>query len=376
MYHLELLQQIIPLLPLPFVLGISAGGGTSNTDTRFERSGTSNSTQQHVVPPGLASLLASLGSASVIPASTTTNEIAALNGVMTQPETVPSRGSIDAVTGQTPEGYRGFEALNTMSGIDPYSAQYETDTTDAYKRRAGETFAQMESGPAAVRGATERVPLAQGQMATSLAEGRGEEVRKATTNQAGITSHASQLMSMLDQARKAASMAAQSQLFQQLYGIRGQKLAGASGVDSARSSSSNALDRSASWLSGGTSQTVDDLKGKGNQGSSHFGGEVGTNCCFIFLQAFNGILPWYIDLARRDYYTPKRRAGYKWVSSWLVPRMARSRSWSLLVNFAIIRPFLAYGSWLYGAGSKSGWVMAPYCKGWLALWNVIGGFVR
>ena len=163
-------------------------------------------------------------------------------------------------------------------------------------------------------------------------------------------------MSMLEQALKAASMGGQSQLFQQLFGIRGQKLAAAGGVDSARGSSSGALNNATNWLSGGSATTTDNLRGKGSQASSHMGGELGTNCCFIFLQALNGVLPWYIDLARRDYYTPTRRKGYTWMSSWLVPRMAVSAWTTLAVNVVIIRPFLKYGSWLYGAGSKTGWL--------------------
>lgn len=374
--YLNVLEKILPFFSVPF-LCISAGGGVSNTDTSFERSGTSTSSSNHTVPSGLAALLSALGTASQPQTGLTAQQSTALSSILTRPTSdVPNPGVVNDTATQSPTGFEGFSNLRTMSNVDPYSDQFETDTTEAYQRRAGEALAGLQSGPMAVRGATERVPMAQGQAAVSLAEGRGGEVRQAQTQQAGISQGAAQLMELMQAARRAAATAAQSQQFQQIYGILGQRLGASGGVDSTKGANSQGLNTAANWLSGNTSSTTDALRGKGSQGSSHFGGEVGTNCCFIFLQALNGLLPWYIDLARRDYYTPKRQRGYKWMARWLVPKMASSKLVSAIVNLVLIKPFLKYGSWLYGAGSRVGWVFAPYCKLWLGTWNMIGGVVK
>lgn len=372
--HWEVLCVLLLSMPL---LGISAGGGASNTDTRFERSGTSTSQQSHVVPSGLAGLLNQLANASSVPASTTTSQYSALNALLNRPTTdVPHKSVLDDNAKASPGTFTGAQVLESLASRDPNSSSFEADTTDAYQRRAGEAMAGLQSGPAAVRGATERVPLAQGQMATSLAEGRGAEVRGARVQEAGISTGAAQTSSAIEQARRQQTVLAQNQLFQQMQAIWGGKMGAAGGVDSARGSASGAIGQATNWLSGGQSSTSDNLKGKGSQGSSHFGGEVGTNCCFIFLQGLNGILPWYIDLARRDYYTPTRQRGYKWMSRWLVPKMRGNDKWQWAVNKMLIKPFLSYGSWLYGAGSKTGWIWACYCETWLATWAMIGKVVR
>jgi len=374
-YHL--LSWVLDTFWFPFFIGISAGGGVSNTDTSFNRKGTSTSSQSHVVPAGLAALLTSLANSSSVPTASTNLQYSALNEILSRKKTdIPHAGVMDSHATMDPTKFTGSSALASLAGVDPMSKDFEASTTDAYKRRVGEAMSTMQSGPGAVRGGTERVPLAQGQAAVSMAEGRGGEVRRAQQEQAGTTISAAGATNSVEAARRQQSSLAQNQLYSQMAAIFQQKLQAAGGVDSGRASSSTALGQATNWLSGGQSSTSDDLSGKGSQGSSHFGGEIGTNCCFIFLQALNGILPWYIDLARRDYYTPERRAGYKWMASWLVPRMAKSTVWSNIVNRVIIKPFLTYGSWLYGAGSKTGWMWAPYCHGWLTLWGGMGKVVK
>ncbi len=205
--HWEVLCALLLSMPL---LGISAGGGASNTDTRFERSGTSTSQQSHVVPSGLAGLLNQLANASSVPAATTTNQYTALNALLNRPTSdVPHKSVLDDNAKASPGTFTGSQVLESLASRDPNSSSFEADTTEAYQRRAGEAMAGMQSGPAAVRGATERVPLAQGQMAVGLAEGRGSEVRGARVQEAGISTGAAQTSSAIEQARRQQAVLAQ-----------------------------------------------------------------------------------------------------------------------------------------------------------------------
>jgi hypothetical protein len=130
----------------------------------------------------------------------------------------------------------------------------------------------------------------------------------------------------------------------------------------------------ASELQGTKNNVVtDDMKGWGSQSGNQFG----LTCCFIFLEALNGQLPWYIEIARYEHYTPVRKRGYKWMASFLVPAMQKSAIAKWAVNAVIVKPFLRYGAWLYKdkTAKRSSALLAPYCKTWLAVWGLLGKVV-
>lgn len=73
-----------------------------------------------------------------------------------------------------------------------------------------------------------------------------------------------------------------------------------------------------------------------------------VNCCFIFLEAFNGKLPWWVRECRDFYYHryPEVAVGYKRMAKWLVPLMKRSKVISKLVNKFMVKPITQYGGYV------------------------------
>src|SRR5574343_1702324 len=77
------------------------------------------------------------------------------------------------------------------------------------------------------------------------------------------------------------------------------------------------------------------------------GSMVGRPCCFIFMESYNGLLPWWIRRCRDAFYTPTRRLGYTRMSKILVPMMEKSKFIRGLVNELMIAPLSAYGGYLH-----------------------------
>ena len=99
-------------------------------------------------------------------------------------------------------------------------------------------------------------------------------------------------------------------------------------------------------------------------------------CCFIFMQAYNGTLPWFIRHNRDMHYKYdiNRGKGYKWMAKWLVPLIEKSEFVSNLVNEVMIIPLSKYGGWLtfeegYNHEDKS---YRSYFDFWMNLWSFIG----
>jgi hypothetical protein len=98
---------------------------------------------------------------------------------------------------------------------------------------------------------------------------------------------------------------------------------------------------------------------------------IGSVCCFIFLEAYNGQLPESVRLCRDIYYQsdPQLATGYKRMATWLVPMMRKSRVVSWLVNHTMVKPITRYGEWL--VGNKE-----TFCVGdkmirdfWFSIWK-------
>ncbi len=122
-------------------------------------------------------------------------------------------------------------------------------------------------------------------------------------------------------------------------------------------------------------QNQADTRGVGRTIADPFeitGGDGG--CCFIFLEAYNGKLPWWVRFCRDAYCTPVRRTGYNRMARWLVPWMRRSGAVSWLVNQLMVLPLTHYGGWrLKVEGYEQGWRNAWITRAWFAIWDRIGG---
>lgn len=95
-----------------------------------------------------------------------------------------------------------------------------------------------------------------------------------------------------------------------------------------------------------------------------------TLCCFIFLEAYHGQMPWYVRRCRDEFATGHRVSGYRRMAASLVPLMRKSALVRALVWWLMIRPMTCFGSWLYGRTSF-GWVFAPITAMWFGVWSAL-----
>ena len=98
-----------------------------------------------------------------------------------------------------------------------------------------------------------------------------------------------------------------------------------------------------------------------------------VSCCWIFLAAHGGELPWYVRKARDVYGTDATRRGYKRMSTWLVPIMERSAVVRAIVRTIMTDPLSMYAGYLLSEPTcANGWVFAPLKRFWFAVWNRLG----
>jgi hypothetical protein len=286
------------------------------------------------------------------------------------PEDQAGYGPLTQIAGMDPQGYSGFSTLTSIARRNPYDSTFENDTEDAYRQRASDAMAQVQSGPDAVRGGAARSGIAQGVMADRLAQGRGQEVRQAQMQDVLSVTDAAKSAGALETSRARTISEGALGLTALGAGTDSRALDAARAVDTNKMYNMNMLQLASALQGTATDRQQDNFSGRGDQNNW----QAGVSCCFIFLQALNGRLPWYIELARMQFWTRSRREGYVWMSRWLVPAMRRHSSVQWLTNAVIVKPFLAYGAWLYGDASakRMSALLAPYCKMWFNVWSWIG----
>jgi hypothetical protein len=103
-------------------------------------------------------------------------------------------------------------------------------------------------------------------------------------------------------------------------------------------------------------------------------GQVGSVCCFIFLEALNGELPWWVRELRDRYYEefPRIAAGYRRMARWLVPLMRRSTWIHDLVNRWMVTPIVQYGGYLMCVdGYDIHKNKRKYRDFWFTVWRIL-----
>jgi hypothetical protein len=124
---------------------------------------------------------------------------------------------------------------------------------------------------------------------------------------------------------------------------------------------------SSTTVSDGTSNT----QGTSSTQGSNVGGGISI-CCFIFLEALNGDLPWFVRKCRDEFCTGSRVSGYRRMSRWLVPAMRAWKTVAKLVNLSMVKPLMQFGGWLYGEkGYKFGWAFFPFVAFWFTVWHMM-----
>jgi len=317
--------------------GVMCGGGGGSSGG-FSRTGTGLHERYMTIPSGLNDLVTqNAQNAGTDPALSALQSTLFSNLMTAAPETQPGYSNLLSLSGTDPTSYDGKSSLASVARRDPYGGSFEADTEAAYRKRAGDAMAMAETGPQAVRGGGARSGIAQGVMSERLAQGRGAEVRQAQQQDVGNVMNASMGMAGVEGQRTNNVLQAISGILGITDSVGNRGLAAGKQLDFNKLNNLQLL-QLASTLQGQTNdKQTDNFSGSGDQS----GWQGGISCCFIFLQALNGRLPWYINLARRDFYTPVRRKGYKWMSTWLVPAMKRFALVQRVVNFVLIKPFNA-----------------------------------
>lgn len=120
------------------------------------------------------------------------------------------------------------------------------------------------------------------------------------------------------------------------------------------------------------SRTRGTTAGSGTQQGSNWGAGI-TICCFIFLEAYRGKLPWFVRRCRDEFAAGERRIGYVRMARWLVPAMRVSKAARKLVEWLMVSPMTKFGGWLYDApGYRFGWTAFPACAFWFYVWKLLG----
>lgn len=350
------------------------GASASRTSTKFRREGTSTQDFVRSLPETLSALLQSNASTSAPSTALSNRQDSFISALLqTNPSgSIPNSLDTQALASQDVRDFPGFFALNGIANQDLSSGAYKDATQAEYEQNARDALAQLFTGPAAVRGAGESPSIAAGILSDRLAQGRGRELRAAQDSNVGRSMNAAQMLSTNEMQRQGAKLQAQSLLAANALQGKGLQVSSAGLVDARRANHNDALGNATQALGGQTITENNNLRGDGSQTSFSAGFQA---CCWLYLTATEGVdLPWFVEAGRRDFYTPTRRRGYKWMSWKLIPWMERFTLLRKLVKHLVVEPIRKYGAWLYmDESAKPHYKLyGPYVKTWFKLWETLG----
>jgi len=353
----------------------SCGGGNDSQNTSFRRAGTTSTSRFRHPPAWLMTAMKNNLTSSSVSEGLGQNEDAFLSSLMTKDYTQPpGKVNLDGVMAQSPTDFTGSQALGSIAGTDPMSSVYSEQLSAFYKNLFDEAAAAGASGPDAVRGGAHHGAMVRGQVLEKAALDKFKTITDLQLQQQDRTMAASQIANAVEAQRRSGITGAQNQLATQWIeglrtGARGGEL-----LNMKRRVGSDAITGLSDLIAPTTSTTLDNVAGSGNQESSHFGWNAGLNCCFIFLEALNGELPWYVRKGRDMFCSVERVRGYKKMASWLVPLMQKSRVVKHLVNLVMVKPFLVRGAWFYNDTARKpvGRFLEPICEAWFKIWDLTG----
>jgi hypothetical protein len=281
----------------------------------------------------------------------------------------------EEITNMSPTDYTGDVSLANIAGRDPYGTGYEQNTQALYDRVLKQGLALSQTGPTNVRGGAARQGYAMADINQQMGANRFKDINENQRQEANVVTQAAQVANAIEQSRRGTRLGAQQQMMQQNAQKTGESLGAAGAMQGMQKINSGNLLLASDLLGKPTQTQTDNMFGMGNQvqNTSQIGG--GITCCFIFLEALNGTLPWYVRMGRDEHNTPNRRAGYVWMSTWLVPMMQKSTKIRSFVNAVMIKPFLALGRLHYVERKRwtAMWLLLNVpCRAWFAVWSTLG----
>jgi hypothetical protein len=272
------------------------------------------------------------------------------------------------------DDFPGSDTLRSIAGVDPYSSVYR-DAMEAYFKQAfDEAAAAGRTGPDAVRGGNVHGAMMESDLLEQAALDKFRTITGLQMGQAGVSTEAARVLDTLTQGRNEAvrsSIALGLDDYFKRMGVTHSGLSELHNRQRTRAGTSIALGQA---LGSDATYTDDNFFGAGNQAASTHNIGGGLQCCFIFLQALNGKLPWFVRVARNVMGTDDTRRGYIRMSKWLVPLMQRSPFMQAAVNGVMIKPMLRYGAWVFKAdeAKPSGRFFRPVQVFWFKVWEMLG----
>lgn len=316
-------------------VGGGAGGSSSGGSTAFNRAGTSNQNAAYSLPTSLSSLISSqtanYGGSDDVGKSFLTK-------LVNNDSTLP-----------------GHDSLASAAAIDPFSTEYETSTQALFDNRLQKALATSRTGTENALAPLNRgKSFREAEVIADMGRSRNDDITRQRTVDSGIMRESAGQVN--NQGISAANI---------LNQIKGVNAAGLVSLAELLGSKSNAV--------------TEDFTGQGSQNATGYsyggGGSLNAGCCFIFLEVYNGKLPWWVRECRDEFYTPRMRSGYVFMSRWLVPAMQRSRVVRGLVNALLVQPLTKWGGWYKGVGGYASFgYLRPVVRFWFNLWTLIGGF--
>lgn len=358
-------------------MGFDIGESETNTSQKFRRTGTQISDRSSIRPDWLRTHMRSLiEGAEPSPALSDANEASVLALLTRDFSVPPGLETLQASMGIAPTSFTGSSALESIAGIDPYSETFKTGASDFFRDAFTEAGATARTGPEAVRGGHAHGAMVEANVLEKMALDKFREITGLQLGQAEMTQRATQLLQGIGSSRRAEQVNAQGMWTDQFLRGLGMQLGAGNELNQQRGISSATTANIGPEFGTGRVKQTDNMSGAGTQVSNTSQWSTGMNlCCFIFLEALNGELPWYVRSARDQLCTPQSVAGYRRMSNWLVPLMRRSRVARRLTNALLVKPLMRYGSWFYQAGDKGtkfGWTLKPVFNGWSTIWHFLG----
>ena len=267
----------------------------------------------------------------------------------------------------------GQVSLEAQASVDPFSNQYADNTFDKYSKEVGSALSQV-SGPMATRGGT----AAQGFM--------GQEVMSdAALNREDVLTLNRRSDSQFQQGASRALHGMQGQDTQEALSGIGQQQGAWQGLLSNQNTAAGLGNQQGGMFNDLVQNYVNmdavvrgtennDLRGRGAQTSSSAGANVSA-CCFIFLESYNGDMPWWVRKCR-DQWAPEcseRREGYIRMAAKLVPWMRKSKVVRWAVDKFMVEPLTKWGGWYHKVeGYEHCGSYKPVVKFWFSVWNHLG----
>lgn len=352
------------------------GQESGKQSTAFKRQGTTTSVKSKDRPGFVRSAGQNVIESANITPGLEDIENATLASLMSKDyQSLPGMDRLTQFFSLVPTEFNGSAALGSIAGIDPYSTAYRDGLEGFFSNVFGEAAANARTGPDAVRGGTAHGAMVEGSVLEKAALDKFREVTGLQLAQADVTTKAAQILQMLEQSRRGQAMQGQNQMIQQYLEGLGLASGAADLVNRKRQVGASSIAGLDGLFGTESVQNIDNLFGKGQQNTTGTAWNVGLDCCFIFMEALNGQLPWYVRRGRDVLRTDRQARGYRRMGRWLIPKMQRHRWLAKLVNGTLVKPFLCYGAWFFNAeGNRPilGRACEPICNFWFKVWNMLG----